>query len=88
MAEMAALLVLQKMGGLLFGRRGRLTHALHRRKVIELFAEANAAGAGLVRICAVIGIYLRTLKRWRKTFWVMGTAWIAVKAVPAQWIIA
>jgi putative transposase len=39
---------------------------VHRRKVIELIGEANAAGAGLVRACGVIGICLRTLKRWRK----------------------
>jgi hypothetical protein len=51
MAEMAALLVLRKVGCLLFGGRGRLTSAVHRRKVIEL-----------------IGICLRTLKRWRKAF--------------------
>ena len=41
---------------------------MHRRKVIELIGEANAAGAGLVRACGVIGICLRTLKRWRKDF--------------------
>jgi putative transposase len=41
---------------------------VHRRKVIELIGEANAAGAGLVRACGVIGICLRTLKRWRKAF--------------------
>ena len=39
---------------------------MHRRKVIELIGEANAAGAGLLRACGVIGICLRTLKRWRK----------------------
>ena len=52
----------------MFGGRGRLTSALHRRKVIELIREANAAGAGLLRACGVIGICLRTLKRWRKAF--------------------
>ena len=41
---------------------------MHRRKVIELIGEANAAGAGLLRACGVIGICLRTLKRWRKAF--------------------
>ena len=41
---------------------------MHRRKVIELIGEANAAGAGLLRSCGVIGICLRTLKRWRKAF--------------------
>ncbi|MCX5944301.1 MAG: IS3 family transposase, partial [Cyanobacteria bacterium] len=41
---------------------------MHRRKVIELVAEANAAGAGLLRACGVFGICLRTLKRWRKAF--------------------
>ena len=41
---------------------------MHRRKVIELIGEANAAGAGLVRACGVIGICLRTLKHWRKDF--------------------
>ena len=56
------------MGCLLFGGRGRLTSALHRGKVIELIGEANAGGAGLVRACGVIGICLRTLKRWRKDF--------------------
>jgi len=34
--------------------------------VIELIGVANAAGAGLLRACDVIGICLRTLKRWRK----------------------
>ena len=36
--------------------------------MIELIGEANAAGAGLLRACGVIGICLRTLKRWRKAF--------------------
>ena len=36
--------------------------------MIELVAEANASGAGLVRACGATCIYLRTLKRWRKTF--------------------
>jgi len=35
---------------------------------IELIAEANAAGARLANACAEIGLSLRTLKRWRKTF--------------------
>ena len=35
---------------------------------IELIGEAKAAGAMLVRACSVIGICLRTLKRWRKAF--------------------
>ncbi|WP_315858060.1 IS3 family transposase [Cyanobium sp. HWJ4-Hawea] len=56
------------MGSLLFGGRGRLTSAAHRRKAIELISEAHAAGAGLVRACCEIGISLRTLKRWRKAF--------------------
>jgi len=56
------------VGCLLFGGRGRLTSAVHRRKVIELIGEACAAGAGLLRACGVIGICLRTLKRWRKAF--------------------
>ena len=54
------------MGSLLFGGRGRLTSATHRKKAIELISEAHAAGAGLVRACCEIGISLRTLKRWRK----------------------
>ena len=54
------------MGSLLFGGRGRLTSAAHRRKAIELISEAHSAGAGLVRACCEIGISLRTLKRWRK----------------------
>jgi transposase InsO family protein len=58
----------KKVGGLLFGGRGRLTSAAHRRKVIELIGEANDAGAGLVSSCREIGICLRTLKRWRKAF--------------------
>ena len=58
----------KKVGGLLLGGRGRLTSAAHRRKVIKLIGEANAAGAGLVRACGEIGIWLRTLKRWRKAF--------------------
>ncbi|MCX5944085.1 MAG: helix-turn-helix domain-containing protein, partial [Cyanobacteria bacterium] len=41
---------------------------MHRRKVIELIGEANAAGVGLLRACGVTCICLRTLKRWRKTF--------------------
>lgn len=56
------------MGGLLLGGRGRLTSAAHRRKVIELIGEANAAGACLVSACDEIGICLRTLKHWRKAF--------------------
>ena len=54
------------MGSLLFGGRGRLTSAAHRRKAIELISEAHSAGAGLGRACCEIGISLRTLKRWRK----------------------
>ena len=56
------------MGGLLLGGRGKLTSAACRQKVIELIAEANAAGAGLVRACDVTCICLRTLKRWRREF--------------------
>jgi len=56
----------KKVGGLLFGGRGRLTSATHRKKAIELISEAHAAGAGLVRACCEIGISLRNLKRWRK----------------------
>jgi putative transposase len=56
----------EKAGSLLLGGRGRLTSAVHRRKAIELIGEAHAAGAGLVSACGEIGIYLRTLKRWRK----------------------
>jgi hypothetical protein len=44
----------KKVGGLLFGGRGRLTGAAHRRKVIELIGEANDAGAGLVSACREI----------------------------------
>ena len=58
----------KKVGCLLFGGRGRLTRALNRRKAIELIDEAKATGARLVRACSVIGICLRTLKRWRKAF--------------------
>ena len=36
----------KKVGCPLFGGRARLTRALHRRKVIELIGEANAAGTG------------------------------------------
>jgi putative transposase len=36
--------------------------------VIELFGEANDAGAGLLSACVEIGICLRTLKRWRRAF--------------------
>jgi len=56
------------VGCLLFGGRGRLTRALNRRKAIELIDEAKATGARLVRACSLIGICLRTLKRWRKAF--------------------
>jgi hypothetical protein len=62
----------KKVGCLLFGGRGRLTRALNRRKAIELIDEAKAAGARLVRACGVIGICLRTFKRWRKAFLVDG----------------
>ena len=68
MAEMAALLVLQKSGMPSVHRRGRLTRALKRRKAIELIGEAKATVARLVRACSVISICLRTLKRWRKAF--------------------
>jgi len=56
----------KKVGCLLFTGRGRLTRALNRRKAIELIDEAKATVARLVRACSVIGICLRTLKRWRK----------------------
>ena len=72
------------MGGLLLGGRGRLTNGAHRRKVIELIGEANAAGANLVSACGEIGICLRTLK----PLVVMGTARIAVKAAPAMSLTA
>lgn len=54
------------MGCLLVGGRERLSRALHLRKAIELISEAKVAGARLVSACGEIGIYLRTLKRWRK----------------------
>ncbi len=54
------------MGSLLFGGRGRLTSAAHRRNAIELINEAHAAGAGLMSACGEIGICLRTLKCWCK----------------------
>ena len=56
--------------------------------MIELIGEANAAGANLVSACGEIGICLRTLKRWRKAFWVMGTVRIAVKAAAAMSLTA
>jgi len=86
MAEMAALLCCEKVGGLLLGGRGRLTSTAHRREAIELIGEANAAGARLVSACAEIGISLRTLRRWRKAFGGDGTARTAVKAVHAWWV--
>lgn len=58
----------KKVRCLLFGGRGRLMGPAHRRKVIELIGEANAAGACLVSACSEIGICLRTLKHWRKAF--------------------
>ena len=56
----------KKVGGLLLGGRGKLTSAAHRRKAIELISEAHTSGAGLGSACSEIGIWLRTLKRWRK----------------------
>jgi len=56
------------VGGLLLKGRGKLTSVACRQKLIELLAEANAAGAGLVRACDVTCICLRTLKRWRREF--------------------
>lgn len=56
------------MGGLLLGGRGKLTSAACRQKVIELLAEAKAAGASHARACNVTCICLRTLKRWRREF--------------------
>lgn len=46
----------------------KLTSAACRQKVIDLLAEANAAGAGYARACNVTCICLRTLKRWRREF--------------------
>ena len=43
-----------------------MTSAVHRRKAIELIAEAHASGTGLVRACGEIGICLRTLQLWQK----------------------
>jgi len=68
MAEMAALLVRQKVGCLMFGGRERLTRAAHRRKAIELIGEAKPDGDRLGQACSEIGICLGTLKRWRKAF--------------------
>jgi putative transposase len=54
------------VGSLLFGGRGRLTNAAHRRKAIELITEAHTADAGLVSACSEIGMCLRNLKLERK----------------------
>jgi len=68
MADIAALLVLQKKWGRLpLGGRGRLTCAAHRYKATELISEAHAVGAGAEKACAN-GMGLRMFKRWRKAF--------------------
>ena len=67
----------------LFGGRGRLTSVAHRRKVIALIGEANAEGACLLRDCGVLGICIRTLKRWRKDFLDDWVGVVAVKAAAA-----
>ena len=58
----------KKVGGLLLGRRRRLTCAVQRRMAIELIVEASSAGARLVSACCELGISLRSLKCWRRAF--------------------
>ena len=58
----------KKVGGLLLGRRRRLTSAVQRRMAIELIVEASSAGARLVSACCELGISLRSLKCWRRAF--------------------
>ncbi len=58
----------KKVGGLLLGRRRRLTSAVQRRMAIELIVEASFAGARLVSACCELGISLRSLKCWRRAF--------------------
>ena len=64
MAEMALQRLQEKVGGLQFGRRERLTSAALRKKVDELITKAQAADASLVCACGEVGICLCTLKRW------------------------
>ncbi len=73
------------MGGLLLKGRGKLTSAACRQEVIELLAEANAAGASLVRACNVTCICLRPLNAGGINLKLLAMALIAVKAVLAKW---
>lgn len=49
-----------------FGRRGELTELPQRLWILELIAEAQAAGARLNRACEVLEIPKRTILRWRR----------------------
>ena len=47
------------------GGRGKLTSDAQRTQVLQLVDEAVAAGARRAKACAVIGVSVRTLQRWR-----------------------
>ena len=64
LAEAGALLVLQKKPRPSGGRRGRVIMSEDPQMAIDLMAEACAAGARQARACAVVGIDVRTLRRW------------------------
>lgn len=48
------------------GRRGRLISRTDKNTAITLIYEAHASGARLHKACAVLGMSVRTLQRWRK----------------------
>lgn len=65
LAEAAALLILEKSGGVLWGGRGRRHGREEREMILAGISEAQAAGARLAPACCVLGISARTIEHWR-----------------------
>ncbi len=64
LAETAALLVLSKNRGDLPRERARMTSLEDRKAILDSMAEARDKGARLTAIGDIIGVDVRTLRRW------------------------
>jgi transposase-like protein len=64
LAEAAALLVLKKTGDIL-GGRGRYHGPDERAMIVAAIETAVATGARYTTACALVGLSVRTLERWR-----------------------
>ncbi len=65
LAETAALLVLNKKSPGDLGRRGRYHGPEARTMIVALIEEEIKSGARRARACAVVGVSVRTVERWR-----------------------